>query len=777
MLSLSYLSFFLLVTLITISNAQNDGMKKVSIIKPPAYPKVHRVNKTWSYRSAKANVNVTYADPYYWLEGSSKDKDIQQFVADQTKVTETYIQSCKNKNAIEQSLTEASTFDKYKYMVLISSNNGGTPFYLYQVIRTGDNPPVWYTATVEEFQAAKKTNFQPIPGKPFLDEALLSPDGEANILLWNTSPDGKIFGYLVIENGEVGTWFFRSFTSPLITAKTKPLGGEGRLKDILPVSADKISWTLDSKGIFYPKTVNSNEGTNTDLGYKIVYHAWGTDNAKDITIFDSKNAGKYASQSYYYTSISPDGKWLTVLGYYDASSFNMVGYATQLKGQKISENMKWISLSPTYDFSMWIAGIVGDDVIFQTNKDSPNNKVSKITMDWSKARQVKQFTELQDRPKVIDLVAERPNALIITAGAFVTNNDKVVTITVENAQNQVHVYSLNGGKEIQHLVPDEKVTFDQFLGDQFSDTFIILFYSWNSPRKIYEFTSKGNQIQTSLVTNQHIKGTNPDDFAIEEDYATSKDGTKVPYFTTYRKGTKRDGKSVCWVHIYGSYGDVDSLYYEPNYFDFLRSYNSYFIWGAPRGGGELGDDWYKGGKGLKKQNTFDDTIAILKDLIRLKICSPGQIIIQGKSAGGLAAGAVLNQAPDLVGLALLVRAPLDVFQLEIRTTLGSANLEEYGDVNTPEGFDSVFAWSPQQNIQKKIPYPAVLLTPGQDDERVPPSMSYKFVAQLQYDHPNNAKPLLLYVVKGQAHTRSTVGESVYQFCVIEESLGITRRKS
>lgn len=136
----------------------------------------------------------------------------------------------------------------------------------------------------------------------------------------------------------------------------------------------------------------------------------------------------------------------------------MVGYATQLTGQKISENMKWISISPTYDFSMFVAGIVNDDLIIQTNKNAPNNKVSKIHLDWSKASQVKKFTELQDRPPVIDVVAERDNALIITNGAFITNNDKIVVITVENAQNRVHIYSLNDGKEIQRLIPDGEYT-------------------------------------------------------------------------------------------------------------------------------------------------------------------------------------------------------------------------------------------------------------------------------------------------------------------------------
>lgn len=303
---LALLSFLTaLTTVLTTVEAHGKQFKRATAGTRLAYPKVRRVNKTWSFQSAKSKSNVTFADPYFWLEASSQGKEIQQFVTDQTTITENYIKGCKNKKAIDQSLLEASTYKKYKHTSFITSNKGGTSFYIYSLSREGDTPPVWYTASVAEFQAAKKNNFQTPPGKPFLDEALLNAKGTASILTWNTSPDAKIFAYLVVENGEVGTWFFRSFTSPLISAKTKPLGGEGRLKDILPVSADQASWTPDSKGLFYPKTVNTNEGTNTDLGYKIQYHAWGTDNAKDVTIFDSKKAGKMGGSSYWFTYLSP----------------------------------------------------------------------------------------------------------------------------------------------------------------------------------------------------------------------------------------------------------------------------------------------------------------------------------------------------------------------------------------------------------------------------------------------------------------------------------------
>ena len=162
-------------------------------------------------------------------------------------------------------------------------------------------------------------------------------------------------------------------------------------------------------------------------------------------------------------------------------------------------------------------------------------------------------------------------------------------------------------------------------------------------------------------------------------------------------------------------------------------------------------------------------------MVKRQITSQGNIILEGGSGGAMAVGAVMNQAPaGLLGVVLPVRGPMDAIGFETRSSIGAGNQAEFGDVTTPEGFDAVRAWSPQQSIDPNKPYPAVLLTPGTADERVPPSWSYKFVAQLQYDHPNNSKPLLMYVVKNRGHVASNVIESVYQLCVIEESLGISR---
>ena len=96
------------------------------------------------------------------------------------------------------------------------------------------------------------------------------------------------------------------------------------------------------------------------------------------------------------------------------------------------------------------------------------------------------------------------------------------------------------------------------------ETFMLSFQTWNTPNKIFELKWNGKDLDTSKVVTAQIQGTNPNDFVIEEYHAVSKDGTKIPYFITYHKGKQRDGKSPCWLHAYGGFGEIDNFNYKPN---------------------------------------------------------------------------------------------------------------------------------------------------------------------------------------------------------------------
>ncbi|PWN33210.1 alpha/beta-hydrolase [Meira miltonrushii] len=644
---------------------------------------------------------------------------------------------------------------------------GGKPFYLYGYRSIGDQPPLWYTVTVAEFQSAKKTNFATPLGRLFLNESLLSSDDSVSIVYTSVSPNGKTFAYQVSQGGDGDTWYFRSFDILLTRAKTTPRGGEGRLKDFIPLLAqDMIYWTPDSKSFFYSSIADSNGGTNPKHSYKVRHHILGTDSKQDVTVFDSKNAGEFGEDY---------GRWLIVAGYHDAAALNTIAYASLLTGQKISNNMKWISLAPDFNFTVLAGGVVNDSYYFWTSKDATNGKVAKFNLDWSKARQVKSFTELQDRPPVIDVIPERKDALINTLDVHITAKDKLLVNYIEEGKMALYLHETKDGKLIKRLLPNESFYVDLIVGDPDSNTIIVLAESWTTPRKVFEFKWDGSTMESSTLITGIIKNSNPDDFVTEKRHAASKDGTQITYFVVHRKGIQMPAPA--FLHAYAAYGYIDSFYYQPNYFDFFRSYDGIFVYVGARGGGDNGGSWHDDGSGLNKEKTFEDIIAVMQDLVAIKYAIAGKFVIEGGSAGGLAMAAVANQAPaGLVGLALPVRAPCDVFQLELRTTVGLANRPEFGDVTTPEGFDAVRAWSPLQNVVPNKSYPAIFLTPGSYDETVPPSSSYKLLAELQHTNPNNALPFLMYVVHNKGHVPSTILESSYQFCIMEEALHITRRK-
>lgn len=321
--------------------------------------------------------------------------------------------------------------------------------------------------------------------------------------------------------------------------------------------------------------------------------------------------------------------------------------------------------------------------------------------------------------------------------------------------------------------------------DPESNKAIVEFSGWNTPTKIYEleYDEGSQQVQSSIVTIQNVRGTKASDFTIEELYATSKDGTKVPYFVT-NKG-KRDNNRCypTWLYVYGAYGYKQTLFYFSPYFTWINNYDSLFVWSVVRGGGEQGGGWHESATGPNKQRTYDDLLAITEDLERKGIACKGKIIVNGGSAGGMAALVGGNQAREgLIGVVLPERTVADYFLLALRSRIGEAQWSEFGNPNLPAEYDAIRAWSPLQNVQKKE-YPAILLTPGGEDDRVSPAHSYKMLAQLQYANPYNKLPLLMYIAEKSGHvfsnsdTNSIIAESSRQFCFVEQTLGIKPRNN
>lgn len=756
-------TFLALLTVFIVNTGAVVGQNSAWNINQNPFPKAKRISATLSFPSAKAKGNVTLTDPYQWLQNNS-DPDTIKFIADQKSLTETFIKKCTSAKQIEQSVRDA--FNYYDYSGMTFFDDAKVPFWFYNVIGPNEDRKTYYIATPAEMEAATKTNFAKPPGKKFLMESLLSSNGSASIIYTIMSLDRTMIAYLVVEAGaDYGTWYLRKLNSPLVQAKTMPPGGEGRLPDSIPNVYQDLRWTLDSKGFFYTQS--------TDNGSIVAYHQVGTPNDKDIVIVKPDPD----PNNFWYLDYSFDGKWLIVFSSASTDA-KATAYATLLPGQKLSDKMKWISIVPTRDLSLFsTVGILGGDWYVITDENAIDRKIIKVKLDWSKAKEVTNLSQLKGRLNFTDVIPNRPFRQLNLA--LQTDTNKALVVYVEDGKYALYIFDLRTGKEIQKILPNEKSSpHSAAFAGQTNKHWTLIYRNTVSPVKLFEIHHTETSIETRLLTAQAIKGSNPNDYETEQMEAISKDGVKVPYFIVRHKNRLSNTSSSMWLHGYGAYGDIDNLYWDEKYFSWLQADTSRgFVWAGLRGGGDKGEEWHIAGKNRNKQKTYDDMIAVSQDLIKRRLVNKGQMILDGSSAGGLMAAVVARQAPvGTFGAVMPDVAVLD-YLFFYSGPIGLPNVNEFGDPTIPAEFDIIETWDPIRNLSPKVQPPPTLLTLADSDDRVLPANAYKYLAQAQYDHPTSQKPLLMYVSTSSGHlssrttTTASVALAVHQQCFIELTLG------
>jgi prolyl oligopeptidase len=174
-----------------------------------------------------------------------------------------------------------------------------------------------------------------------------------------------------------------------------------------------------------------------------------------------------------------------------------------------------------------------------------------------------------------------------------------------------------------------------------------------------------------------------------------------------------------------------------------------------RGGSEYGEKWHEEGMRFKKQNVFDDFIAAGEWLIANKYTSTPYLAINGGSNGGLLVGTVINQRPDLFGVAIPQVGVMDMLRYQF-FTIGFNWIAEYGNSKGSEAeFKNLFAYSPIHNIRPGVNYPATLITTADHDDRVVPAHSFKYAATLQ-EHYKGKKPVMIRIDTQSGHGSSNL---------------------
>ena len=221
------------------------------------------------------------------------------------------------------------------------------------------------------------------------------------------------------------------------------------------------------------------------------------------------------------------------------------------------------------------------------------------------------------------------------------------------------------------------------------------------------------------------------DMVIEQYEATSKDGTKVPYFVVHKKDIKLDGTNPTLLYAYGGFQVSMNPSYSGTIGKLWLERGGVYVLANIRGGGEFGPAWHQAGLKENRQRVYDDFFAVSEDLIGRKITSPRRLGIMGGSNGGLLMGVALTQRPDLYN-AVVIQVPL--FDMQRYTVMGGAGASwagEYGDGTDAKDWSYISKYSPYQNIRAGMKYPEVYIETSTKDDRVAPGHARKAAAKLE----------------------------------------------
>ncbi|POP79230.1 S9 family peptidase [Pseudomonas syringae] len=343
---------------------------------------------------------------------------------------------------------------------------------------------------------------------------------------------------------------------------------------------------------------------------------------------------------------------------------------------------------------------------------------------------------------------------------LVAHDDKVMLEGVSLNAKGISLSLREGGLPIIEVRPQALPTYRVQLPDaayslyvqdtlEFdSDKIRLRYQSLNRPAQVRQLTlASGEQV---VLKETPVLGIfDADAYVSQRLWATASDGTQVPISLVVKRELAGQATPL-YLYGYGAYGESLDPWFSHARLSLLDRGVAFAI-AHVRGGGELGEAWYRNGKQEHKQNTFGDFIACAEHLVAQGLTSAEQLVISGGSAGGLLIGAVLNQRPELFKAAIAEVPFVDVLNtmLDPDLPLTVTEYDEWGNPQEPEVYTRIKAYAPYENVTAQA-YPAMLVIAGYNDSRVQYWEAAKWVAKLRATKTDD-NPLLLKTELGAGH--------------------------
>jgi prolyl oligopeptidase len=656
--------------------------------QPPATPK-HPVTDTYH--------GVKITDDYRWLENAA-DPSVQAWSDAQNRNARHYLDALPSRAPLYEELKKLITRQSARYFAM--SYRGGTLFALKM------QPP-----SEQAILVALKSADDPASERVLVDPNRLDSKGGIEIDFYVPSVDGKCVAVSMSKGGsESGDVTVYDVASAAALPGLVPRVNGG-------TAGGSLAWNQDGSGFWYTRYPRAGERPPADLDFfqQVYFHKLGADTSAD-TYAIGKDFPRIAEIA---LASSDDGRYvLAQMANGDGGDF--AHYLLTPSGQ-------WTQIATYTDEVPQVAFGSGGQLYMLTRRNAPLGRIVSVPLDrplMSNARMV---------------VPESKNAIQFV----VPTAHRLYVVDQAGGPEQVRVFPAGGGTG--SLVPLPPVSSVGGVVRTSGDDVLLLSGSYLAPPAWDRYDGAAGKLAPTAL--REIGAADFKDCEVVREFATSKDGTRIPLNIIRRKGTKLDGNNPTLLYGYGGY----SISLAPSYNvsrRVLLDRGVVYVVANLRGGGEYGEPWHRAGNLKKKQNVFDDFAAAARWLIDNHYTTAAKLAIEGGSNGGLLMGAAETQHPELYRAVVSHVGIYDMLRVELQPN-GAFNVTEFGTVKEMDQFRSLYDYSPYHHVKDGTEYPATLFLTGANDPRVDPSHSRKMTARLQAS--GTKQPVLLRTTSSAGH--------------------------
>ncbi len=648
-----------------------------------------------------ADKGKTVEDPYLWLEDIHSAK-ATEWVREQ------------NARSVAALKADPSYQKNYESILKVLDATDRIPYgnldhqYVFNFWQDAEHPKgVWRRTTITDYA-------NPIPHwEILLDLDKLAADEKEN-WVWKGADCASTLTRCLISLSRGG--------GDAVVIREFDLSTKRFLKDgfTLPEAKSNATYLNGDDQVLFG--TDFGPGSMTSSGYPRIVKLWKRGKAtgdKAITVYEGKPTD-VASQ----VTVFHDPKWFDTAIVVRARSFFESEYFEVTLDADAGPRIP-VPLSAD------LKGAIGGQLIFTLRDDwtlPDGRRVAKgsliaLPLHKTKAVDVNKSQDLPtDAHDVAVLYTPGPHASIDEVS---TGRDAVYASIYDNVVGSVHAFRLVDGKWADKKLdlPAGGSTHIISTNDFGSEAYFS-FENFLRPSTLYADKGDDRPVEIkSLPARFDASGLETEQFE-----ATSKDGTKVPYFVVRRKDA--EGPAPTILYGYGGFEISLTPSYSANIGRLWLAKGGTYVLANIRGGGELGPAWHEAALKTHRQRAFDDFAAVAADIERRGITTPAQLGIMGGSNGGLLVSTVMTQHPELLG-AVVCQVPLIDMLRYTHIGAGASWIAEYGDPADPKMAAYIHTYSPYQNVSAKKKYPPVFFVTATSDDRVTPVHARKMAAKME----------------------------------------------